>query len=77
MKVSIASEEIEIQFPCLMQHEKTGAIILATGYHTKTKENYKGVCLYSGNSTTLSQGEEKYFNVPAWRQWNGLITLKN
>ena len=74
MKVEVNESKTEkkIEFPCLMIHEKTGNVIIATG---KTSCNYIGVMVNQDELHGIGRYSETW--VDTFKPFKGSITLSN
>ena len=75
MRVTNIKREKEFEFPVLLENQRHGTIIIATGYDSEKKVTFKGVCIRSKDGTS-EIGEENYWLTDAFTLFKGSLTLE-
>lgn len=76
MIVTDIKREKDYDFPVLLENPRYGTIILATGWTSETKENYRGVCLRTETGSEIAGDDRSYWRKDAFIKFRGKLMLE-
>lgn len=76
MKITVVKEnEVPEEFPVILENQRSGLVILVTGWQTESKSSYKGFCIRKGDSE-YELGKELYWSREAFTVFKGKLIIE-
>jgi len=76
MVVTDIKRKKDYDFPVILENTRYGTIILATGWTSDTKENYRGVCLRTESGSEVPGDDRSYWRKDAFTKFRGKLLLE-